>query len=90
MSAPELSVVIPAFNEERRLPATLKSVVEYLRPRGTAFEVLVVDDGSTDGTAATVEAFGRSRPPPARAGEPRQGPRRAGEACSRPRARGGS
>ena len=58
MSAPELSVVIPAFNEERRLPATLKSVVEYLRPRGTAFEVLVVDDGSTDGTAATVEAFG--------------------------------
>lgn len=58
MSGPELSVVIPAFNEERRLPATLKSVVEYLSPRGTSFEVLVVDDGSTDGTAATVEAFG--------------------------------
>ena len=35
VSAPELSVVIPAFNEERRLPATLESVVEYLRPRGT-------------------------------------------------------
>ena len=58
MSTPALSVVIPAYNEERRLPGTLRSVVEHLRPRGTSFEVLVVDDGSTDGTAATVEAFG--------------------------------
>ena len=57
MTAPALSVVIPAYNEERRLPGTLRSVVEYLRPRGTAFEILVVDDGSTDGTAAKVEAF---------------------------------
>jgi len=53
-----LSVVIPAYNEERRLPGTLRSIVEYLRPRGAPFEVLVVDDGSTDGTAAAVEAFG--------------------------------
>jgi glycosyltransferase involved in cell wall biosynthesis len=58
VSTPELSVVIPAFNEERRLPGTLKSVVEFLRHRGMSFEVLVVDDGSTDGTAAIVEAFG--------------------------------
>ena len=58
MSTPALSVVIPAYNEERRLPGTLKSVIEYLRPRGTPFEVLVVDDGSTDATAAAVEAFG--------------------------------
>ena len=61
MSAPGLSVVIPAYNEERRLPGTLRSVVEHLRPRRTSFEVLVVDDGSTDGTAAAVEAFGDPR-----------------------------
>ena len=57
MSTPALSVVIPAFNEERRLPSTLRSVVDFLRPRGASFEVLVVDDGSTDGTAAVVGVF---------------------------------
>ena len=57
MNAPVLSVVIPAYNEERRLPGTLRSVVEHLRPRGTSFEVLVVDDGSTDGTVAVVGGF---------------------------------
>jgi dolichyl-phosphate beta-glucosyltransferase len=60
VSAPALSVVIPAFNEERRLPGTLGSVVDFLRPRGTSFEVLVVDDGSTDGTASVVRAFADS------------------------------
>jgi dolichyl-phosphate beta-glucosyltransferase len=58
MSGPALSVVIPAWNEERRLPDTLRRIVGFLRPRGAAFEVLVVDDGSTDATAAAAEAFG--------------------------------
>lgn len=58
MSDIALSVVIPAWNEEARLPATLARIVDYLTPRGQAFEVLVVDDGSTDGTARVVEAFG--------------------------------
>jgi len=53
-----LSVVIPAWNEEARLPETLRRVVGFLSERGAAFEVLVVDDGSTDGTAAVVEGFG--------------------------------
>jgi dolichyl-phosphate beta-glucosyltransferase len=46
-----LSVVIPAYNEERRLPATLHAVVAFLRARRVAFEVVVADDGSADCTA---------------------------------------
>jgi dolichyl-phosphate beta-glucosyltransferase len=49
-----LSVVIPAFNEELRLPQTLESVTDYLAACDYGAEVLVVDDGSTDGTAQLV------------------------------------
>ena len=52
----DLSVVIPAYNEARRLGSTLDRVVEYLQGREVSHEVLVVDDGSIDGTAALVEA----------------------------------
>ena len=52
----DLSVVVPAYNEARRLGSTLDRVVEYLESRRVSHEVLVVDDGSTDGTAALVEA----------------------------------
>lgn len=51
---PQLSVVIPAYNEERRLGATLEGVASYLDERGLGHEILVVDDGSTDGTAELV------------------------------------
>jgi dolichyl-phosphate beta-glucosyltransferase len=51
LSPPRLSVVIPAYNEATRLPATLKRVGEYLRAEGISHEIVVVDDGSTDGTA---------------------------------------
>lgn len=47
-----LSVVIPAFNEEKRLPVTLSRVLPFLRSRGESFEVVVVNDGSGDDTAA--------------------------------------
>jgi glycosyltransferase involved in cell wall biosynthesis len=50
-------VVIPAYNEESRLPATLGRVDAYFREQGYAVEILVVDDGSSDGTAAVVNAF---------------------------------
>ncbi len=49
---PDLTVVIPAYNEEKRLGPTLQRVCRYLEGRRTAFELLVVDDGSRDGTAA--------------------------------------
>ncbi|HEV2201155.1 MAG TPA: dolichyl-phosphate beta-glucosyltransferase [Bryobacteraceae bacterium] len=52
-----LSIVIPAFNEERRLPSTLDTILGWLAtsPYRDA-EVLIVDDGSRDGTAPLVEA----------------------------------
>jgi len=52
-----LSVIIPAFNEERRLPATLESVIVYLAGCDYASEIVVVDDGSSDATARLVRAW---------------------------------
>ena len=51
---PEISIVIPAFNEALRLPATLDRVERYLATAGVPTEVLVVDDGSHDTTGAVV------------------------------------
>jgi glycosyltransferase involved in cell wall biosynthesis len=45
-----LSVIIPAYNEEKRLPNTLKSVSEYLKKQNYSSEIIVVSDGSTDRT----------------------------------------
>lgn len=55
-ATPELSIVIPAYNEERRLAETLKRVRAYLQARRADAEVIVVDDGSRDNTAALIEA----------------------------------
>ncbi len=57
---PLLSVVIPAYNEERRLPRSLDGIREFLSGRGTRFEIVVVDDGSRDRTVAEAEARGGS------------------------------
>lgn len=63
MDAPiELSIIIPAYNEERRLPQTLDRIQAFLQTRGTSSEVIVVDDGSSDGTARLVEARSASWP----------------------------
>ncbi len=62
MSSCYLSVVIPAYNEARRLPETLATIHAYLSGRPYTWEVIVADDGSEDGTAAIVEEFGRSHP----------------------------
>ncbi len=47
-----LSIVVPAYNEAQRLPATLTRMRAYLDGRDEPYEVLVVDDGSSDGTLA--------------------------------------
>ena len=58
-----LSIVIPAYNEEQRLAATLERISSYLAGAGWKFsELVVVDDGSRDGTAALVENFGARAP----------------------------
>lgn len=54
-AAPELTVVIPAYNESRRLPPTLRTVERYLREGNRRSELIVVDDGSSDDTAAGVD-----------------------------------
>lgn len=50
-----LSVIIPAYNEEARLGATLRTTLDYLRQNHPGSELLVVDDGSSDGTARVAE-----------------------------------
>ena len=54
MDRPYLSVVIPAYNEEARIPPTLEQVVGYLSGQSYEWEIVVADDGSTDSTAQTV------------------------------------
>lgn len=82
---PKYSIVIPAYNESARLPATLASVVSCIQARGWNAEVIVVNDGSTDGTADVVRKFAditpgvrlleerliEGRPAPASPDEPR-------------------
>jgi dolichyl-phosphate beta-glucosyltransferase len=57
MTSPFLSVVIPAFNESLRLPHTLGRCMAFLEGWHETWEILVVDDGSSDDTAAVVERF---------------------------------
>jgi glycosyltransferase involved in cell wall biosynthesis len=59
---PPLSIVIPAYNEEARILKSLEAAEAYLVKAGDAVEILVVDDGSMDGTAGMVERFARERP----------------------------
>jgi dolichol-phosphate mannosyltransferase len=58
----KLSVVMPAQNEEGSVGGTVEGVVAALEREGIDYEVLVVDDGSTDSTAARVEAIGAENP----------------------------
>jgi glycosyltransferase involved in cell wall biosynthesis len=59
MPPPNLSIVIPAFNESARIEQTLVRVMECVEARNWDAEVLVVDDGSSDGTAEIVESWMR-------------------------------
>ena len=52
-----LSVVIPAYNEERRLPKTLEEIDDYLRRQSYDYEIIVVNDGSKDKTAEVVRCL---------------------------------
>jgi dolichyl-phosphate beta-glucosyltransferase len=55
-ASPELSIVIPCFNEEQRLPRTIELIEQYLARLGTPYELILVDDGSIDGTRQIMDA----------------------------------
>ncbi len=57
---PDLSVVIPAYNEASRIERTLDRTVEFLDGRGRKWEIVVADDGSRDETPAIVQRYIRS------------------------------
>ena len=57
MVQPNLSIIIPVFNEEERIGATLNLVVNFLRKREYASEIVISDDGSTDSTVSVVKQF---------------------------------
>lgn len=56
-SRPLLSIIIPAYNEEYRLPQSLRKIDEFLKQQSYEAELLVVENGSQDGTTAVAEAF---------------------------------
>jgi len=57
-----LSVVVPAYNEERRLPETLQKITSFLQGKTYAADIIVVDDGSADATARLVEGMAATNP----------------------------
>jgi glycosyltransferase involved in cell wall biosynthesis len=59
---PFLSIVIPAYNEEKRLPGNLDRVMDYLKAQPYSAEVVVVDDGSADGTVAALRPYAEQFP----------------------------
>jgi dolichyl-phosphate beta-glucosyltransferase len=59
MSPNFISIVIPSYNEASRIQPNLEKIVDYLRPRFSRFEIIVVDDGSTDGTPRQVAEAAR-------------------------------
>ncbi len=62
MTDPHLSVVVPAYNEATRILATLDAVAAHLSTKPFPWEIIVVDDGSSDGTAGLVESWARGEP----------------------------
>ncbi len=57
-----ISIVIAAFNEEKRIGSSLRKIAEYFSRRGGEYEIIVVDDGSTDNTSDTAKGFERLFP----------------------------
>jgi dolichyl-phosphate beta-glucosyltransferase len=62
VTPPRWSVVLPAFNEAQRLPPYLEEILGFFEGRGDPFEVVVVDDGSTDGTLGVATRLARAHP----------------------------
>jgi dolichyl-phosphate beta-glucosyltransferase len=59
---PDLSIVIPCYNEEERLPRTIEQIERYLDGKDFSYELILVDDGSTDGTRLVMDAAAERNP----------------------------
>jgi dolichyl-phosphate beta-glucosyltransferase len=59
---PLASIIIPAYNEEKRMPASLRQVASFVRAQSEPIEVIVSDDGSQDSTATIVEGIAQEHP----------------------------
>lgn len=57
-----ISIIIPAYNEETRLPVFLSNLTHWCRQRRESFEILVIDDGSKDNTVNLADDFRRDFP----------------------------
>ena len=55
-----ISLVVPAYNEERRLPGSIERIADYIRGRPETWDLVVVDDGSTDATVAAAHEASRA------------------------------
>jgi dolichyl-phosphate beta-glucosyltransferase len=55
-----LSIIIPAYNEEKRLPQTLSKVIDFISQQTYSVEILIINDGSTDNTASLVEDLAKN------------------------------
>ena len=53
----KLSIIIPVFNEARRLPHSLEKMIAFFREKGISFEIVVVNDGSTDGSRTVISRY---------------------------------
>lgn len=62
MSKVFLSIIIPAHNEEKRLPLAFSKIDKYLKKQKYSYEVLVVENGSHDKTVEVVKAFAKKHP----------------------------
>jgi len=60
---PYLSIVIPAYNEEKRIGKTLERILEFFEAKSFSAEILVVDDGSSDRTVEVVKSFSSGKTP---------------------------
>ena len=62
MNNPFLSIIIPAHNEESRLPRTLERIFDFLKDQSYSYEVLIIENGSSDRTLALSQVFAIHHP----------------------------
>jgi glycosyltransferase involved in cell wall biosynthesis len=60
--SPEISVVVPAYNEAENVPVLVGEIEAALAPLATAFEIVIIDDGSTDGTTRVIRDLAAANP----------------------------